>query len=212
MMLDEKPLERARKALESAKLSAFRMRAAPTTGDREHDWRSFLNFIAQVLEKLTNGYKGAGGAVEPWIGQQRRIRDDDELLCYVFHARHADTHTNQDSVEITPGQYTFTLGGGGKDVYVESLATGPDGRVVHYKGNVAPEITDIPPSVDVMPVVNRGRRYDPPSTHLGQPFTSRDPMQLASAAIQHYERMLIAFRAHFLGTGPTSTVTPRRRS
>lgn len=173
------------------------MGAARDIDEADHEWRSFLNFIAQVLEKLARGYRNAAGAVTPWIGQQCATRDADPLLEYLYQARHADQHTTQDAVDKIPGRRELRIGAGERGVFIERLEI-RDGRVVTYRGSAPIQERVTPPKLALAPIVTRGSEYAPPTSHLGQPFESRDPLDAAAAAIRHYERVLSAFREKFL--------------
>jgi len=198
-MIPEKPFAKAHQALAGAKLATARMAAARSADDREHEWRSFLNWIDQVLTKLAKGYRGFGGQIEPWIGAQVSIQRADPLLLYLAEARDADQHTVGECVEVTPGRYEFTVPGTGPNggaVHIESLVV-QNGRVVEYRGN-APAIERVTPArMEVVAVTSRGRQYDPPEEHLGSPVESRDPLVLAGLAIRHYERLLTEFGESF---------------
>lgn len=198
--ISEKPHAKAQKALEGAKLAHSRMTVATTFDAREHEWRSFLNWIDQVLSKLHAGYAGIGGRVEPWIGSQASIQRTDPLLLYLAQARNADQHTLGECVEVKPGQYEFIVPGTAPDggaVYIKLLEM-RGGRVVEYRGNT-PAIEHVTPArMEVLPVTSRGRQYAPPTEHLGSPVASRDPLVLADLAVRHYERVLREFQATFL--------------
>lgn len=193
---DGKPLRKAQEALSSARRAHKRMLAAERFDEREHEWRSFLNFLAQVIEKLKKGYQGTGGKVEPWIGHQVTIRDDDPLLAYLFQARSADQHSVQDSVEAKPGSYEFRLSGPGP-MYVEKLVV-ENGRVTEYRGTGKPEITITPARMEALPLINRGVKYDPPVLHLGRQIGTRDTAILADLGIRHYDGVLREFEKAFV--------------
>ncbi len=95
MQPPEKPFRKALQDLDGAKLALARMVTARNLDAREHEWRAFLNCIDKVLEKLTRGYKGTGGQLEPWLGSQVSAQRQDPLLLYLAKARDAEQHTIQ---------------------------------------------------------------------------------------------------------------------
>lgn len=72
--------------------------------------------------------------------------------------------------------------------YIKELSVGPDG-VVKLEGSDfdgSPLIvTSYPESVELVPVLDRGVRYDPPDALLGKSLTDRSPVALASAVLEH---------------------------
>ena len=109
-------------------------------------WSSFLVRANRVFTKLKQGAKS--GPASRWWQDVEHIRKDDELLRYILHARNADEHGIK---RIAPSIPATPIG----------ISFGPFGA----RRVMKPECTVM------VPVWDRGKRYDPPTTHLAQPLS-----------------------------------------
>lgn len=138
----------------------------------ETAWRGFLNKIERVWNKTQAGMCVHTG----WRRLESEIenlRKTDPLLCYLRHARNADEHSIQDVArEWDANQRTV--------------------RVTSTTLKVQWDPWDRP----LLPITNRGIRYHPPDTHLGQPLRGEwnkgvaEPIVVAGLAIDFYRQVL----------------------
>ncbi|MEO7504285.1 MAG: hypothetical protein ABIT69_03790 [Sphingomicrobium sp.] len=156
------------------------------------DWAAFesawtrlltsLNSVYSILEQSVKGSK----ASERWFAEAKRARKTDEALKYLHHARNANDHGIVEVLRRVPGGLGITSRSG--KTYIKELSVGPDG-VVKLEGSDfdgSPLIvTSYPESVELVPVLDRGVRYDPPDALLGKSLTDRSPVALASAVLEH---------------------------
>ena len=70
-------------------------------------------------------------------------------------------------------------------------------RIVDLKGPPL-VVTSAPPRLRHLPVVNRGVRHEPPTTHLGQPIDLADDFAMAVAILTYYREFLTAAEAKFV--------------
>jgi hypothetical protein len=168
------------------------MRTATSFDDLESAWIDLLSRLEKVWEKLEQVCRPQNSKFPPWHGRQAAFRRKDMLLRYVHQARNADHHTLAESVGIQPGEYSFKVPAGkpGQVVHIKSLKTDSSGKVVHYEGNVAPEVVDRPARVVLLPVKNRGQTYNPPTQHLGLMLKATDPVTVATLGLTFYEEMV----------------------
>ena len=187
----------AHKELFAAQRAISDMRAARKFADFEESWRRFLNATEKCWTKIGNAGKSLASEFQPWLGQYTALRREDELLCYLRHARNADQHTIQEVVEHRPGRYEFTIPGGPGVVHIQSLRTGADGRVIEYRGSHAPTIIDEPPRLELLRVRDRGKWYAPPSKHRGVQIKDTSPLGVAETALAFYKELVESAEKRF---------------
>lgn len=193
------PLRQPKKELDAARAAISRMRGASSFGDLESSWIDALSRLDKVWEKLEQACKSHSSKFSPWHGRQAAFRRKDMLLRYLHQARNADHHTLEESIGVEPGEYSFKVPAGkpGQVVHIKSLKTDASGRVVHYEGNVAPEIVDTPARVVLLPIKNRGQIYNPPTQHLGLMLRASDPITVSTLGLAFYEEMVKEAEATF---------------
>ena len=84
-------LDAARERLRRAQSALERLEQAMTNRERETAWSEFLLASHALYSKLEHGSKGCGKS-EAWFGRKKHERKNDELLCYIHHARNTDDH------------------------------------------------------------------------------------------------------------------------
>ena len=168
------------------------MREAASVEDLEAAWMSFLSELNKVWTKVDLVCR-ARPRFHAWQYPWREERQRDELLSYLQHARNAQTHTLVDPLARRPG--LMRIGGDGP-VAIRSLEILTDGRVV-FDGEGTLRLEFEPGRIEVLPVVDRGRTYGPPSAHLGASFSTRNPIAVASAGLAYYSRLVEAAEAEF---------------
>ena len=181
--------------LRAARASLEAMAASDSLESVEDHWRAFLSTLEKVWAKLDLLGGSLGGGYPGWRSKYSRLRKTDPLLCYLHHARNADTHTLQSTTKVEPGSMRIIGGPGGWEMTsMALLATGE--LLTEGKGDLRIEFH--PSTLRGKPVLDRQVRYDPPSEHLGQPLTSLDPMTMADAGLRFYAEVTESFERHFL--------------
>ncbi len=84
-------VERAESRYRRAERAVFEFRAATNYQDAETAWTDFLMATSSIYSQLEQGAKGHGRA-EGWYGRQKRMRKDNQILCYLHFARNAEEH------------------------------------------------------------------------------------------------------------------------
>ena len=183
----EDPLKHPRLELAAAAKAIAGMRNAKSMDEFETDWRSYLNAIEKLWQKVERCCQHIRGTFEPWQGTYNRLRKKDMLLRYLKQARDADNHSIQDVTKIQPGRraYRFANPRGGYIKHMEIR----NGEVVHYEGDPM-LVEETPPHPVAVPVKNSGEWFNPPTSHLEQPVPNQHPLLLAELGLKFYSGYL----------------------
>jgi len=170
------------------------MCAAESVDVRQRHWNDFL----RALDRLWNKADASFGRSPKWpasTGRYVQARRQDELLAYLTQARNAEEHSDVPASSLRPGG--FPVGVGPNDrTFIKSMYIDGHGRLAHYVGNAPLTIHE--PQVNVHEVENRGRKYPPPRSHLGQAITP-DVLVMAEAGFAYYKAFLEAAEEKFVG-------------
>lgn len=188
-------LVKAREHLELAKAAAQRLTLEAGFKPYEQAWSDFLSQASRFYSKLEQGAKGCN-ASEPWLGLKKHERRTDTLLAFLHHARNSDEHGLEQitqraadgiNMRFPPAQRVAV----GMDVMLDD-----EGRLhvrnpqVRLPEGQVERIEIVNPRVELIPVTDRGRRYEPPRAHLDRPIEDRSPRGVAQLAIAHLEAIL----------------------
>jgi hypothetical protein len=182
--LDQKAIDAARTEYTRAVDS---LAVVATTNDfptLEKHWASFLVSAGRVFTKLEQGTKVSSKS-KAWWGKQLHQRRTDPLLRYLWHARNADEHTLQRINQLQPAS-AKVVDPKQEDVAALERAMEKETRPWVPLGLV--EWT--PEHVALLPVTDRGVRYDPPKEHLGTLVTDSSPAHTGGLALTYLEAML----------------------
>jgi hypothetical protein len=176
------------------------MRTARTFDEFEDGWREYLGALEKAWLKAERECQSIRDHFEPWQQQFRAARKNDPLLRYLIHARNADTHTIQDTLNQTPP--SVGLGPAyGNSWYIEKLEI-RNGRITEYSGDKPLKITFIPGRLDLLPVVDRGVSYMPPNSHQGKAILKADPISVGALGLSYYERFIGEAERMFFSVAP----------
>ena len=143
-----------------------RMRSASDFDSFEDAWRQYLVALQKVWVKTERSCQPVRDSFEPWQGKFKRQRTKDQLLRYLRHARNADEHSIQVILDDIPGDTVTTSSG--DTVYVGNL------------------VVTTSPRIELRPVEDRGKWYNPPVEHLGKALAERDPLKVAELGLTFY--------------------------
>ena len=110
-------------------------------------------------------------------------------MSYIHHARNADEHGIERITELNPGGVGIGTAG---TTHVKRMViqTSADGAKVEAETSGDPlKITFIPPHPRLIPVVDRGDKYEPPTDHLGAPIGEPSPIAIAELALDYLRTM-----------------------
>jgi hypothetical protein len=150
----------------------------------EKHWASFLVSAGRVFTKLEQGAK-VSSKIKAWWGNNLHQRRTDPLLRYLWHARNADEHTLQRINQLQAAQAQG----------IEPTKEDIDQLERAMKNETRPwaplgVVLWTPEHVLLLPVLDRGIRYDPPKEHLGKPIDNGSPAHIGGIALAYLDAML----------------------
>lgn len=172
------------------------MRSASDFDSFEDAWRQYLVALQKVRVKTERGCQPVRESFEPWQGKFKRQRKKDQLLHYLRHARNADEQSIRVILDDIPGQ---------------TVTTSSSDTV--YVGNL---VVTTSPRIELRPVEDRGKWYDPPVEHLGKALAERDPLKVAELGLTFYAGFVEQAERKFFESrpvkAPLGAVVPRTRA
>lgn len=190
------PLDKAKAQLQKARRSLERMRVAQSLDKYEEEWVDFLHNLERTWNKTVN-HLSRSPKYKGWSkrGRTQNLRRQDPLLSYLINARGAEEHTvaqitekEMGSIGISPAEGNELL------IHHMSISKG----VININADRPIKIVFIPGKVKLLPVVNRGRTYDPPKMHLGEDVGEIDPIKVAELGITFYEDYMKEAESYFV--------------
>lgn len=157
---------RAKEDVNAAALKLDEMRRAKTFSDLDRHWSEFLSLLQRIYNRL--GKACQGGPSSAWYGRLKHERGTDDLLTYVQHARHADEHGIDKITRVFEDSVQFTSQGSS---HIRGIKIVNGEMVIEHTGSPVDVVFE-PGAVALLPVVNRGVTYQPPTEHLGVPLGS----------------------------------------
>ena len=171
------------------------MKAATDVRVRLEHWIEFMRAIDRLWNKA-EGTFSRSPKWPAWGGRYIRMRRADPLLSYLVQARNVEEHSPEPSAEARPME--VSIGGPSPDgapTWLKGFAIGMNGEVLFRDGTTPIKVD--PPSVEPKEVEQRGVRFKPPQSHLGEPI-STDVITMAEAGVAFYRTFLIAAEAKFV--------------
>ena len=160
------------------------MRAACNFEEFEDAWQDFLGCLEKSWIKTERACQPFSNRFQPWQGRFKKRRKDDLLLRYLKHARNADEHTLQETVEHHPGHRTLNPAYG-NSWYIEHLEI-QGGEIVSYSGDKPLVVRDYPARLELRRFQDSGTWYEPPAYHQGRRLQQRDPISVAETGLRFY--------------------------
>ncbi|MBC7751754.1 MAG: hypothetical protein H7Z73_08550 [Candidatus Saccharibacteria bacterium] len=190
------PIDKPWKQLNQASLNIDKIKAAPSMDDYELHWKDFLHNLERAWNKLTN-HLHRSPKYQGWNrrGQIEKLRKTDELLSYLFNARGCDEHSVADITTQVAGGIGINPAEG--NVLTLKNLTIIDGNI-SFESDRPVRIDFFPDKVRLLPVVNRGRTYHVPSSHLGNHLKTNEPVELAELAIKFYTEYFKEVEIYFV--------------
>jgi hypothetical protein len=170
---------------------------ATRVSDYQGAWQDFLYRLERIWEVTRYTYKQ-----RTWYskacGTYYQLQRKDPLLKYLKHARNAETHTTQGSIEA-PLQFLI------KDRYNEpfhlrDIETTFENGVLTLD-LIIPELLDFDAQVargapSLLRFKSRGAWYNPPSSHLGNVLNSRNPVIIGKLGLEFCKALCIEVAKH----------------
>lgn len=190
--MDEKikePLYHAKRELKGAETAIQRMSNAKTIEGLEDEWKVFLNSIEKVWIKTERSCQTIRNKFQPWQGAYARERKKDSLLRYLKHARNSDQHTIQETMQKKDASSSMYVEGGPGVTHIESLVI-QNGQVVEYRGNKPLILENLPNRIELLPVQDNSKWYNPPRWHKHIKLAWPAPIDVAVLGFEYYREFL----------------------
>lgn len=159
------------------------------TSPNEFDdrWQRFLGHLERVWNKCQNHF-GKSPKWHGWKGRYEKQRRIDPLLSYLTNARGAHEHTVSDITDKKPSSIGLGAGPSGT-VHIKRLTIGPNGQIQgDWDGDL--KVTFNPERVDPAPIINRGKTYAVPTTHLGTALCDTTAVTLGRFGLAFYKQLV----------------------
>ncbi|MFN7573411.1 MAG: hypothetical protein ACK5TK_18540 [Betaproteobacteria bacterium] len=180
--------------LAKARAAIDAMRSAKALDEFEENWKEFLGRLERVWNKAFSHF-GKSPKWNGWKGKFEGLRKTDPLLAYLVNARGADEHTVNEIVAREPGGIGINPAEG-NSLYIESMEI--NNGYISIKSPQKLRIDFLPARTTLLPVVNRGRTYPIPTTHLGNPVDPTNVVSVAEAGAQFYQQFLAQAEEFFV--------------
>jgi hypothetical protein len=185
-----KAVEQAKERLDYARGAVESLSKAKNAKEVGRAWQEYLSNIDAIYEKLRNGAK-YNGVSEGWYGRVKHARKTDELLRYLHHARNADLHGLDPSVQrnfnapIIETIKNAAEVDKSKGEYLLRINTGHPNQPWLIKAK-------FPSSIRLIPVVDdRDKSVFPvPQSHMGKRLPSMKIPEVAALALKFFERII----------------------
>lgn len=154
-------------------------------------WQDFLIRIERAWEAAERGLRGTPG-FQAWFRPYAHQKKRDPLLVFLSQARNAETHAvgatmdhplrlilrDKHGYPFRLRQLGSTLDQDG--VLTIDIETAPEDSLLSY------EVINLPSPPALVRFCNRGRWYEPPTSHLGNPLRSIHPVAVANLGVAFY--------------------------
>lgn len=178
--------------LNTAEQCLQRMADASDLGTFETEWEHFLFRIERVWERTEKKYRNHKG-FQKWFSPYQQLRKKDPLLRYLKQARNAETHSLEGTL-ASPLRINIKEKYG-RDFQIKSVSTTLENKnlTVNLESNdlfleLDTEIFRKIPSVTR--IKNRGKWFNPPSSHLGNRLNESSPIVLGKLGLSFF-RILV---------------------
>lgn len=177
--------------LQIAREAIEKMASTESFSDFYRHWQDFLYRLERAWEAALCRVRGiGGGAAQCWISSNSGLRKKDPLLCYLKHARDAETHVLGETIENVL-QLSF------EDRFrrkfqVNSISTHVEGTTLvvdivtpdehlEWQGDVKPG------DPRMLRFKSRSVWYNPPTVHLGNRIENVHPVAVALLGYEFYK-------------------------
>jgi hypothetical protein len=197
MSTEEKAsLYHAKRELVAAQRAIERMSQAESLEDLEDEWKAYLSAIEKCWIKVERSCQHVRNKFQPWQGTYANERKKDPLLKYLKHTRNSDHHSIQENMGKKAASSSMYVEGGRGVTHIEHLEI-KDGRIVEYRGNKPLVIENLPNRVELLPVKDGTKWYNPPKQHKGTKLAWPAPMDVSQLGLEYYKQFVDAAEEKF---------------
>jgi hypothetical protein len=192
MSTEETPLRHSKQELRAARIALEGMRAAKSLEEFAISWRGFLDRLEKSWVKAERECQAFRNLFEPWQGAFKNLRRNDELLRYLYQARHADQHSIQPMTRELIAQLQLLI----PPLGTVELRLDEEKQTVTVIGECQFGLTRGPGYL-LLPIENKGVSFAPPIEHLGEKLPRNDAILVAEKGLAFYEDFVVKAEAKF---------------
>jgi len=184
----------AAEKLQEAMLGAQQMHEARDRVSFERGWTRAIDSIEEFWTKFFDEGKEKFSKFQPWAGSIDSQRKTDELLSYLYQARHQSQHGKIALEWEEEGALLIAPGFSG---HIQNLAIFPDGTF-EMASTPAPGSTTkstlrfVGGDARLPPIINKRfkQTFNPPQEHLNKTCSGIKPLPAVELAIEFYVSVL----------------------
>ena len=191
----------AAEKLSEAEGAIAAMRGAANRIDYEAGWTCFSDSIEEFWTRFIDEGKTAFTGFQPWAGNIISKRKSDELLTYLYQARHQSQH-GRISMQWAEQKLLIAPNFNG---HIRGLKVYPDGTYEIDATPLHPSLPDAPivhsPGEPILPQIENkkhGQTFPAPKTFAGTPLQDTSPLGVANEGLVFYRRVLEEAYAKFV--------------
>jgi len=169
------------------------IRIMETANDRvtyESGWIRFVESLEECWTSFFDEGTKVSTKFQPWAGRILAERKADELLQYLYQARHQSQH-GRISLEWSAATMQVAPGYSGCIKNLQVFSDGSFEVDATPSGNTNNQLKLVVKHGDArLPVINNKKHnqvYQPPSKHQGQDVRAHSPIDIAKLGAQYYE-------------------------
>ncbi len=179
--------------LHEAELGLSQMLNAKNRIEFEQGWTRSIDCIEEFWTRFFDEGKNSFSNFQPWAGSFDSERKNDQLLQYLYQARHQSQH-GRIALEWEEGQLQIAPGFSG---HLRGLKIFPDGTFELDATPVHPSVRDATVVFSGgnarLPVVNNRKckqLFNPPKEHRGVPLDDLSPTHVTRLGLKYYVNIL----------------------
>jgi hypothetical protein len=185
--MESKLVEKAKSRLRIAQKALGDLKTATSHQEFSDTWYTFLMAAKNVYTSLEQASKDAPQCRQ-WFGAVKSVRKSDELLQYLFQARDDEEHGVEAATELQPESIAIGVSKPGFSSSMHITALNIDRGTIHLDATShdgKPILIEVSPAQTILKyVTGRGNvKYNPPTSHLGIPLTSGNPIEVAELGL-----------------------------
>lgn len=178
-----------------AKESVQRMSNAQSFEELEQGWTALLTHLDRVWNKAEDHHRKSP-KWKNWQAKYVNLRRTDPLLSYLINARNVNEHSIADITQRHAGGVAFRSANPDEPLILKNFKV--ENGVMSVESAENAIVHFIAAGVQPLAVANRGRTYNPPTEHLGNPIDAVNAVGIATAGAAFYEQFLTDAEAFFV--------------
>lgn len=178
--------------LDEARASVEVMDNAVSRDHYTEAWGRFVDSIQEAWISFDHEGKESVPKYSSWIAAAYRQRKEDDLLQYLYQARHQSQH-GKVPLAWTGSHVKIAPNWSGHIAHLHLFKDKSYRFDAHPHDGKSPPTLEFSPGDPVLPTIQNKKyrqTFNPPEQHLGRALTSKDPVAAAKLALKYYEALL----------------------